>query len=113
MHELSIAMNIADLADEEVKKLNAQKVVEIVIDLGSMSGVIKEALEFALNEGMPDTILKGAKITINEIPARSKCQQCHHEFETEDILNPCPKCGNMYCEIIQGKELILRSLVIE
>ncbi|MFI5070488.1 MAG: hydrogenase/urease maturation nickel metallochaperone HypA, partial [Terriglobales bacterium] len=46
MHELSIAMSIVELAEEEAQQRNAQ-VTAVHLKLGALSGVVKEALCFS------------------------------------------------------------------
>jgi len=113
MHELSIAMNIVEIAEEESKKAGAVKVNEIELEIGKMSGIVIEALDFALMEAKKNSVLSNAKITINNIPAKAKCLDCDHEFDVEELFTPCPKCNSFKNEIIQGKELKVKRLIAE
>jgi hydrogenase nickel incorporation protein HypA/HybF len=113
MHELTIAANVIDIADEYAKKANAKIIYEIEIEVGFMSGVVYEALEFALKSCTENTILENSKITIIRIPGIAKCKKCSHEFEIEDLYTPCPKCKHFGYDIIQGKELRVKSINID
>ena len=44
MHELSIAMSIVEMAEEEAAKHGGVQVTAIHLKLGALSGVVKEAL---------------------------------------------------------------------
>ena len=48
MHEFSIALNIVDIASKTATDASATKINEVEIEVGILSGVIIEALEFAL-----------------------------------------------------------------
>ena len=48
MHELSIAVNIVEIAEENARKEDAKLISEIELEIGSQSGVVLEALELAL-----------------------------------------------------------------
>jgi hydrogenase nickel incorporation protein HypA/HybF len=113
MHELSIVMSIIDIAEENAIKASASVINEIELDIGSQSGVVIEALEFAIESAKQGTMLETAKWTINEIQAIAKCTACSHEFEADDMFSPCPACGNPFTDIIQGKELKVKSLRID
>jgi len=52
MHELSIAMNIIDIADEYLKKSDAARIYNIDLEIGELSGIIPEALKFAMNHAV-------------------------------------------------------------
>src|SRR2546421_264202 len=55
MHELSIAVNIVDIASEEAKRLSARRVDVVHLKVGALSGVAREALLFAWQLASDDT----------------------------------------------------------
>jgi hydrogenase nickel incorporation protein HypA/HybF len=113
MHEFSIAMSIIDIAEAEAAKAKATSVTELVLDVGTVSGVEFYALDTAMEMAVKDTILEKAKIIVNKIQARAKCTECGIEFEIEQIYDACPVCKGLYHEIVRGKELHLKSLVLD
>lgn len=113
MHELSIAMNIVEIAEENAKMAKATVINEIELDIGSQSGVVIEALEFAMQSAVQGTMLDQAAVKINIIPAQAVCSQCQNKFFIKELFEACPECGNPFCEIIQGKELKVKSLKAE
>jgi hydrogenase nickel incorporation protein HypA/HybF len=113
MHELSIAMSIVEIAEENIQKANLSKVTEIELDVGELSGVVYDALEFAMEEAVKDTVLKDAVRKINRISGKARCNDRACEFELDDIYTPCPKCASFDNEIIKGKELKVMSLIAE
>jgi len=113
MHELSIAMNILDIIREEMKKNNAGKLVAVELEIGALSGVVKDALEFAFEEALKQGNFQDARIIYHEQPGMARCSSCGAEFVTEDYITPCPECFHPYTDIIRGRELKIRSIVIE
>ena len=112
MHELSIAVNIVEIAEEEAKRAGVGEVLEITLEIGSLSGIVREALEFALGEAKKDSVLQNSEIKITEIKAMAKCSSCGNEFEAREVYDPCTKCANPFSDIISGKDLVVRSIVI-
>ena len=47
MHELGIAVDIAEMAAEEAERVGARRVEVVHVRVGALSGVVREALEFA------------------------------------------------------------------
>ena len=86
MHELSIATNIVDIASDEARKAKKNFFSEIEIEIGSMSGIVHEALEFAMAEAVKNTCLEKAKLTYTIIPAEAHCEKCFNEFEVDDFF---------------------------
>ena len=113
MHELSIATSVIDTVEEYASKENAIIVNYIELDIGELSGVVIEALNFAMTEVVKNTICSNADIKINSIKAKAKCMKCGHVFEISDIYSVCEKCNNFDNEIIQGKELNLKKILVK
>lgn len=113
MHELSIVENIIEIAEENAKKLKAHKVQEIEIDIGEMSGVDYDAMEFALQHFPKTEMFKNVHFIINKIPAIALCNNCKKEFLINDFFDVCPQCGSFENEIIQGKELKVKTIKID
>jgi len=113
MHELSLAMDVIDLASEEALKNDASHIYEIEIEVGELSGVEKEAFQFSLEMLAKESILRDAVIKIKGIPGKARCSQCGQEFEMHDLLTPCAKCGGFAVEILGGKEFRVKSLIAE
>ena len=110
---MSIALNIINIAEEELRKAEGSRIVAINLAVGKLSGVVIESLNFALEASRIDSPLSKTKITIDELPAKMRCLACGHEYEVEDFYSICPKCEEFRHEIISGKELLISSLTIQ
>ena len=110
MHELSIVTSIIEIVEREVKKANAQSVSKIELDIGVLSGIEMQAFDFAWQEAKPNTSIENAERTVNRIPAKTKCLDCKYQFEAENLYELCPKCDGINTELLQGKEMKVRSL---
>ena len=113
MHEMSIALSIIDLAAEQAKKASASKIIEIELDIGTMSGIEIEALNFAMEIAVKDSVLESAEIKINRIEAVSECMECGYIFTPEGFISHCPECMKKNTRIFKGKEMQVKSLLVE
>jgi hydrogenase nickel incorporation protein HypA/HybF len=113
MHEMSIALSIIDLAEAQARKERAVRIVEVELDIGTISGIEIEALNFAMEVAAKDTQLETARIRINRIEVVLECMECGHRFEPERYLSQCPLCGELNTRVIKGRELQVKSLLIE
>jgi len=102
-------MNIVEIVEENATK-EGRIVSDVELDIGANSGVVIEALQFALDEAIKSSCMESADIVINYIPAICKCLACSNEFEPDDIITPCPKCGHVYSDVIQGKEMKIKKI---
>jgi hydrogenase nickel incorporation protein HypA/HybF len=110
MHELSIVMGIIDVAKKELAKAKLDRIETIELDIGTLSGIEFEALDFAWEMAVSDTVLENAERKINRIQAKAKCVSCGYTFNTNSIFDQCPKCNEMFTEILSGKELKIKSI---
>lgn len=113
MHEFSIAMDIVDIATSSARQEAATVVKEIEIEIGQLSGVVMEALEFSLEAAVKGTILEAARRNLIIVPGRARCTKCSSEYDTDTLFKPCPSCGTCAPDVIQGQELRVKSLIIE
>ena len=113
MHELSIALGIVKIAEEESRKARAQKVKAIELEIGTMAGIEMESLDFAWPVAVKDTVLEHAAREIDLIPARARCLECGAEYAVDHSFDACPQCQSYFKDIFQGKELRVKALQIE
>ena len=120
MHELSMAQGIINAVLETAEQNNATEVNEITVEVGRLAMINPEQLEFILGVLVDNTILEDAKIIFEEIPAEIDCFDC--KFHGEAILDDsdhyaplvkCPKCDSLGVDVINGKDIIVKNIVIE
>jgi len=114
MHELSIAMSIIELAQEESGRRGGFQVTAVHLRLGALSGVVKEALLGSFEMACEDTIVKGARLIIEDLPILIFCRSCQTQSPVSSMqLFCCAECGTPSSEVVQGKELEVVALEIE
>jgi hydrogenase nickel incorporation protein HypA/HybF len=110
MHELSIAMSIVDMAQEEAERRSV-RVDAVHLELGVLSGVVKEALLFSYEVACGGTPLEGSRLVVKEVPIEVYCPACMVRKTLQSIQwFCCPDCGTQTPEVIHGKELTITAL---
>jgi hydrogenase nickel incorporation protein HypA/HybF len=112
MHELSIVMSVVDIAQSQTQTHKAKKVDQIELEIGSLSGIEMDAFLFAWDAAIPNTVLEKAERVIHHIPAIAKCTVCQHEYVMKELFTACPNCGDFLSELLQGKELRVKTLTV-
>lgn len=114
MHELSIAMGIVEMAQEEGERRGNVQVSAVYLKLGALSGVVKEALMSSYEMACFDTPLEGSQLVIEEVPVIVFCSRCQAQRPVTSLqLFCCSECGSPTSEIVQGKELEVVALEIQ
>ncbi|HEY7314939.1 MAG TPA: hydrogenase maturation nickel metallochaperone HypA [Gemmataceae bacterium] len=113
MHELSIALSILDVAEEEAERQGG-RVLAIHLRLGPLSGVVREALESAYALAREGTPLAGANLLIEDVPLLVHCPACAANRMPPSIQQLCcPSCGIPTPNVVSGRELEVCALEIE
>jgi hydrogenase nickel incorporation protein HypA/HybF len=113
MHELSIAMSIVEMAEEESERRNA-RVEAVHLKLGVLAGVVKAALLSSYEMACDGTILQGSRLVIEEIPAVAYCPKCLSQHTLDSVQwFVCPECKSPVSELIHGRELQVAALEIQ
>lgn len=113
MHELSLVMSILDIASEQMRKHQANRLERIDLEIGNLAGVEMDAFEFAWEAAVANTDWEHAEKVIHRIPGRALCLECQSEYTMEQLFSPCPDCGEYLSELISGNELRIKSLVVD
>jgi len=112
MHELSIALGIVKIAEDETAKANAKQVTKIELEIGVLAGVELESLNFVWESAVKRTVLEDAEKVIDVVEGRGKCVDCDTEFNMEKIYDCCSNCGSNFKGILKGKELRVKALEV-
>jgi hydrogenase nickel incorporation protein HypA/HybF len=114
MHELSIAMSIIDMAQEEAERHGGAQVQAVHLKLGRLAGIVKEALLSSYQMACEATPLEGSQLLIEEIPVEVFCPKCNAPRLVDSIQwFCCPECGTATPNVLRGKELEVVALEIK
>ena len=110
MHELSIATSIVELAERHAR---GRRVRTVELKVGALRQVVPDSLVFAFELLTRDTPLAGARLEIEHVPARARCESCEAETVLVDFPWRCARCGGHELELRSGEELVVESLELE
>ena len=113
MHELSIALSIVELAEEEAAARNA-RVRAVHLRLGGLSGVVKDALLASYEMASEGTSVADSRLVIEEVPILGICPRCNERRQLDQLSwFICPECNSPISEIVEGRELQVCALEID
>ncbi len=111
MHELSIAMSVVEMAEEESERRGGVRVTAVHLKLGLLAGVVKEALLASYEMACDGTVLQGSHLVIEEVPVVAYCPTCQAPRTLDSIQRfACPECKGLVGEVIEGRELQVVAL---
>lgn len=112
MHELSIVRSIIGIVAREAEKAGAERVTEVNLEIGELSGIEFDSLDFAFKNMAAGSVIENAAIIIEKSKGTARCSKCGNEFLIENFIGSCNKCSAYDLEIIKGRELRIKSITI-
>jgi hydrogenase nickel incorporation protein HypA/HybF len=109
MHELGISRNIVAIVGEAA---GGRRVRRVTLEIGKLSGVMRDAIEFSFDLVAQDTPVAGAQLEIREIEGWARCAECRAEFPVASLVAACT-CGSRHLAHVRGAELNIKSIDLE
>jgi hydrogenase nickel incorporation protein HypA/HybF len=111
MHELSIALSILDVVEEESERHGDARVAAVHLRLGPLSGVVKESLLAAFDLARDGTPLQGCQLLIEEMPIVVNCPACGMKRLVASMQRMCcPVCATPTPDVVSGRELEVAAM---
>lgn len=107
MHELSVTQTIIEMVIEAAQGAPVRR---ITLEIGELSAILPESIQFCFEACIPNTPLAGANLDIIMVPGRGRCRTCGHEMALDMPYGICEQCDSLAIEIVAGQELVLRSM---
>jgi hydrogenase nickel incorporation protein HypA/HybF len=106
MHELAITQSVVETV---LRRTGTQPVTLVRLEVGRLTGVVPEAMQFCFGLATEGTPLEGATLQIRQPAGRANCRTCGDDFELTDLILLCP-CGSADVEVLNGRELQVTSV---
>ena len=113
MHEMSIVQSLIEIIKEEMAKNAALKLKSARLQIGQMSAIVPDALDFCFSVITEGTELEGAELIMDMVPLKGVCRKCASEFDIIEYAFTCPTCGGSEIETLSGHELALIEIEVE
>lgn len=111
MHELSLCQRIVEIAVDTIPANT--KIIMINLEVGELMLVEPKTLVFMFDVVSKNTAVAGAKLTIVSVAAKGQCHSCSAFFIMSKHYDPCPQCHSHDISVINGNELIIKSMEVK
>ncbi|WP_134078575.1 hydrogenase maturation nickel metallochaperone HypA [Haemophilus haemolyticus] len=113
MHELSLCQNMLEIVEQQCKSHDIKKVTDLWLEIGALSCVEADALEFCFDITFQGTAAEGCKLHLIPIAAQAWCWQCQKLVEIQAHHDSCPNCGSIHLQRQSGDELRIKEIAFE
>lgn len=112
MHELSLLDNVRTILEEHARSQQFEIVDKITIEIGALSCIESEALRFAFDTVMNNSLAQHAQLTIKHIAGQGRCVACGKMTPMRELYDTCPHCGHFQLDILSGLEMKITELEV-
>ena len=113
MHELSIALRIVESLNEELAQEEDLTVSAVTIQVGALTGLVPEALQFSWDMATDNRRLHGSTLNIEWIDAAGFCPECELDPTITNLQSfRCPVYRTPIQQITGGNELEILMLEV-
>ncbi len=110
MHEMSVVQALVKQCEKEAKKNGAEKILEIYLKIGILSGIEVHFLQSAYEMFKFGTICEEAILHVDIQQIVVKCKECQKTSTLEKYEFICPTCKSTELEVIDGEDMMLMRL---
>jgi len=110
MHEMSITQGIIDICEQHA---GGRRVLSLDVEIGELSSVVPDAVEFCFEACSRGTLLEGARLNIVRIPGRGHCLDCGADTPLTAAFGSCARCGGYRVTIEAGEEMRVREIEVD
>ena len=113
MHELGIVVHVVKQCEELAVKNKASKVAEVTLEVGEVSGVVKEYFVDAFEWYKKRTEhMKECKLNYITIKAITYCEDCKRTYSTVEYGKECPYCHSPNTYLTTGKDVMIKDIKV-
>jgi hydrogenase nickel incorporation protein HypA/HybF len=119
MHEFSIASSLVESVLDFASTPPPKKVVRVLLQVGELTCVEPEQLEFCYASIIPETAIAGSQLEIERVAAEVKCPHCGYagapkywddaQAGARVATLQCPNCGKA-AETTRGHDCTIRTI---
>ncbi|MFA6412274.1 MAG: hydrogenase maturation nickel metallochaperone HypA [Syntrophales bacterium] len=116
MHELPVMQSILAIVLKHAAMHNVKKVHAINLLVGKLSDLEAEWMQRYFDYLSAGTVVAGAKLNIEWVPAVLSCEVCQTRVEINKVNLDgitCPACAKNKFQLVSGKEYHIKNMEAE
>jgi len=112
MHEMALAEGVIDLVEDAARANGVKRVKTVVIEIGALSHVAPEAMQFCFEAVSRDSVAAGARLDIVTVAGQGWCLDCAKTVPLTERFGACPECGRHHVQMTAGDEMRVKEVEI-
>ena len=116
MHELPVTKSIFQIVLKHAEMDNVTRVISVNLEIGALSDLQTEWVQRYFDRLSRGTLVEGAKLRINRVPAVFRCKRCQQSFEIDSLLEEdlsCGHCDSREVTLVSGREYRVKNMEVQ
>jgi len=110
MHEIAMVEDVFRIITGVAAENHISRIDRVNVVIGEYLQVKPSLFEFAFEAVREGTVASHAVLNITMQPVELKCEECGKLFLLKELEYSCPFCGSGQLDIVNGKELYIKSI---
>lgn len=112
MHELALCQSVVDALSEQSGIHGFERVTLVRLEVGALSCVASESLQFCFTAVTHGTLAEGARLELIRLPGKAWCLDCGAAVALAERYDDCPQCAGHRLRISEGDEMRIKDLEV-
>jgi hydrogenase nickel incorporation protein HypA/HybF len=112
MHEMALAEGMVQIVEETARRNGAARVASILLELGALAHVDRDALRFCFDAVARAGPAAGARLDIVTTQGEAWCMPCGARVPLAALGDPCPRCAGHQLQVVDGEQMQLKEIEI-
>jgi hydrogenase nickel incorporation protein HypA/HybF len=116
MHELPVTKSIVQIVTKHAEMHHVKRVILVNLEVGALSDLQGEWVQRYFDHLTRGTVVDGAKLNINRVPAVFHCHRCQQSFEINSLLEEdlsCAQCHGREVTLVSGREYHVKGMEVQ
>lgn len=116
MHELPVTKSIFQIVLKHAEMSDVKRVISVNLEIGALSDLQTEWVQRYFDRLSYGTVVEGAELRVNRVPAVFRCNRCQRSFEINSLLEEdlaCRRCQSKDVALVSGREYHVKDMEVE
>jgi len=116
MHELPVTKSIFQIVLKHATMGDVNRVLAVNLEIGSLSDLQTDWIQRYFDRLSQGTIVEGARLRIERVPAVFRCSRCQRSFAINSLLEEelsCRSCHSRVVTLVSGREYHVKNMEVQ
>jgi hydrogenase nickel incorporation protein HypA/HybF len=116
MHELPVTKSIFQIVLKHAEMGDVKRVISVNLEIGALSDLQSEWVQRYFDRLSRGTVVEGARLRIDRVPAVFRCNRCQQSFEINSLLEEdlsCERCHSREVTLVSGREYHVKNMEVQ